>query len=413
MRYHGFCVRACIRTAALAFHAILMLQQSATAAEYPPVPWGKIHSTTNGTGLVTLEVQRWPENGKLSLPTPFAHVTAASYLKSSSPGVLRAGGAGLNTKVPLQWEFNADATALTLELPAKDSASLPAIIELETAERTAQFAGGRITFSALDATVHGTRAKLETHPGNHRIGFWTSAKDVAGWDFKPTRWGRYDLEVTFSADGGAGTELQLELAGQTFRVARPSTGSWYRYQTLKVATFYLPKSEPFTLKAGCRELKGVAVMNLKAVTLRPAPEGPRSAQDAAGLVTLPSSSGMTHSVMMRYEPASNKNCMGYWVNPADWAEWEFELLKPGTFEVEVWQGCGKGQGGSDVAVQIGGREFSFTVEDTGHFQNFIPRRLGRVTLDRAGLHSLAVKPQRKKAGAIMDIRQVRLLPIQP
>jgi len=39
--------------------------------------------------------------------------------------------------------------------------------------------------------------------------------------------------------------------------------------------------------------------------------------------------------------------------------------------------------------------------------------LGRVTLDRAGLHSLSVKPQRKKAGAIMDIRQVRLLPVQP
>ncbi len=52
--------------------------------------------------------------------------------------------------------------------------------------------------------------------------------------------------------------------------------------------------------------------------------------------------------MMRYEPATNKNCLGYWVNPADWADWTFPVDRPGTFDVEVWQGAGTGQGGSDV-----------------------------------------------------------------
>ena len=154
-------------------------------------------------------------------------------------------------------------------------------------------------------------------------------------------------------------------------------------------------------------------MNLKSVTLRPAPEGPKPVQDAMGLVTLPSSSATTHSVMMRYEPAAIKNCMGYWVNPADWADWEFDIRQPGRFQVEVLQGCGKGQGGSDVAVEVGGRRFTFVVEDTGHFQNFVPRSLGEVQLELPGTYTLAVKPQRKQAGAIMDIRQVRLVPVKP
>src|SRR5205085_8042979 len=81
-----------------------------------------------------------------------------------------------------------------------------------------------------------------------------------------------------------------------------------------------------------------------------------------------------------------------------------------TFEVEVWQGCGKGQSGSDVLVEVGKQQFSFVVEETGHFQIFLPRRIGRVEL-LPGKHSLALKPQRKQAGAVMDIRQVRLLPV--
>jgi len=115
---------------------------------------------------------------------------------------------------------------------------------------------------------------------------------------------------------------------------------------------------------------------------------------------------------MRYEPQTNKNCLGYWTKAEDWADWTFDLPRAGSFEVEVWQGCGKGSGGSDVAVEVGGRRFDFVVEDTGHFQNFTPRRIGRVELP-AGKHTLAIKPQRKQGVAVMDIRRVVLLPVNP
>ena len=63
-----------------------------------------------------------------------------------------------------------------------------------------------------------------------------------------------------------------------------------------------------------------------------------------------------------------------------------------------------------MAVEVDGHRFDFVVEETGHFQSFLPRHIGHVRLATAGRHTLAIKPQRKQAGAIMDIRQVRLIP---
>jgi hypothetical protein len=45
--------------------------------------------------------------------------------------------------------------------------------------------------------------------------------------------------------------------------------------------------------------------------------------------------------------------------------------------------------------------------ETGHFQNFVPRRIGRLTL-AAGKNTIAVKPQSKPGAAVMDLRQITL-----
>jgi len=141
------------------------------------------------------------------------------------------------------------------------------------------------------------------------------------------------------------------------------------------------------------------------------PPHPQLVPGADGIITLHSSNAVVHGTMLRYEPQTNKICLGYWTKAGDWAEWQFTIQHPGTFEVEVWQGCGKGQGGSDVLVEVNHAKLPFVVEDTGHFQNFVPRRIGRVEVARPGVYSLAIKPQRKQAAAVMDIRQVRLVPV--
>jgi hypothetical protein len=384
-------------------HLLAILAASAVslvAAEVPlpfPTPsWGAIQEAADGSGRILVRVADWPSaNGILMLPRPFPEIISARLVES------------VPTRVP--WMFNLDASRLYLELATNPPAGLPATIELETIEKTGVLTDGRVVFSARDARVQGSRAKLESHPGNHRIGFWLDPADTVSWEYKPTRWGSYDLELTYSAQDGAGTKLQFEIAGKTLAVARPATGSWYRYNTLTVGRIYLEKAQPFTVRVSCPELKGVAVMNLKALTLRPAPEGGPVIQAGREPLILAAAQAITHSVTMRYEPATNKTCLGFWTNPQDWAEWKFSVVTPGTYEVEVWHGAGKLQGG-DILVEVNGAKLPFTTVDTGDIHKHTGLRIGRVTFAQPGDYGLSLKPQRKNGGAIMDLSAIKLLP---
>ena len=131
-------------------------------------------------------------------------------------------------------------------------------------------------------------------------------------------------------------------------------------------------------------------------------------QSADGSVLLPAHEAIIHGATLRYEPPAHKNTLGYWTKQDDWVNWEFTVAKPGKFSVEVLQGCGKGSGGAEVEVSVGADKLSFVVEDTGHFQNFIPRAIGSVALTTTGPHTLAVKPKTKPGFAVMDLRRVTL-----
>ena len=135
-------------------------------------------------------------------------------------------------------------------------------------------------------------------------------------------------------------------------------------------------------------------------------------QSDDGSVTLPAHHVITHGKLLRYEPQPHKNTMGYWANAEDWAEWHVGITQPTEFEVEVLQGCGKGQGGSTVEIEIAGSKAEFTIEDTGHFQNFKPRKVGTVHVAKAGDFQLKIRAIKKAKNAVCDIRQIRLRPVK-
>lgn len=134
-----------------------------------------------------------------------------------------------------------------------------------------------------------------------------------------------------------------------------------------------------------------------------------SVTPATGDIRLHAKDARVHGRTLRYEPQPNKNVLGYWTSTDDWADWEFEVKIAGTYEVEIQQGCGKGSGGAEVAIEIDDQKLNFTVQDTGHFQNMILRTIGEVQLAR-GKHVLAVKPRTKPGAAVMDLRRVVLRP---
>ena len=144
--------------------------------------------------------------------------------------------------------------------------------------------------------------------------------------------------------------------------------------------------------------------------MSPNPEYVPNPQSADGSVTLPARSADVHGVMLRFEPLPHKNTLGYWVRVDDWVSWEFQLTKSGSFRLEILQGCGNASGGSEVDVLVAGQTFPVTVQETGSFQNFVRREIGTVKFDQTGRYTLAVKPRKKPAAAVMDLREVRLVP---
>lgn len=127
-----------------------------------------------------------------------------------------------------------------------------------------------------------------------------------------------------------------------------------------------------------------------------------------GRVVMHARDAVVHGRNLRYEPQPNKDTLGFWTDPADWASWDFEVTDPGTYAVEILQGCGKGSGGSTVHASVGEQVLPFTVEDTGGFQNFVRRDVGRFTFAKPGRYTLGVKPVNKAGKAVMDLRSVTL-----
>lgn len=332
--------------------------------------------------------------------------------------VLAAGGRNITAayfaddpaRKPLTFTFNEDATAVTLQAPASAApAAGGGSIVLEVAEKTSQFPDGRIVLSALDARVEGGGARLETHPGNHRIVFPTRLDDSVHWDYKATRPGMYDVELTYGAAGGDGNEVAVTFGTESLSAALVGTENQECYTTVPVGRVYVEKAGGLPVQV--RGLKATGgLMNLKALTLRPAPEGEPVQQAADGSIELDARAATVHGVLLQYERKPQKRCLGYWANPLDWASWSFSIGQPGTFRVELTQGCGSGHGGSEVELRLGGETLVFTVDDTGGFQNWKVRELGQVRLGKADNHTLEVRPRNKVNAAVMDIRRIRLVP---
>ena len=131
------------------------------------------------------------------------------------------------------------------------------------------------------------------------------------------------------------------------------------------------------------------------------PTGPNA------LIFLEAKDAQVQAKKLKYEDPPQKDTLGFWVDPADTASWTFPVAQPGKYRVSVLQGCGKGSGGSTVALEVGAARAEFTVVETGHFQRFVPREVGVLELT-AGANTLTVRPVKKKGAAVMDLRRVTL-----
>ena len=319
-------------------------------------------------------------------------------LPSNAPNIIKV----LVDKKVSPFEHDQKLNRIAIELDRNKKR----LIEVETADNSKQLSDGRIIFSSLDAKIKGDTAKLEKNPSNYRIGFWSNVSDSIFWNYKATRWGMYDVELTYSLESKK-SKIHIQIGDQSINSEIQATNSWYKYNTVRLGKIYLPKSGQYLIAVKGVEKGGAAVMNFKSLVLVPTSEGKEIIQSGRN-ISLHSRDSKVNGVTLRYEPAQKKQCLGYWSNPSDWASWDFIVKEPGDYKVTVRQGCGRGHGGSKVSVISGTQKLIFNAEDTGGFQNWKNIDIGSIKLKEPGLNILEVRPLDKKSVAVMDIQEIIL-----
>ena len=319
-------------------------------------------------------------------------------LPSNAPNIIKV----LVDKKVSPFEHDQKLNRIAIELDRNKKR----LIEVETADDSKQLGDGRIIFSSIDAKIKGNTAKLEKNPSNYRIGFWSNLSDSIFWNYKATRWGMYDVELTYSLESKK-SKIHIQIGDKSINSEIQATNSWYKYNTVRLGKIYLPKSGQYLIAVKGVEKESAAVMNFKSLVLVPTSEGKEIIQSGRN-ISLHSRDSKVNGVTLRYEPAQKKQCLGYWSNPSDWASWDFIVKEPGDYTVTVRQGCGRGHGGSKVSIISGTQKLIFNAEDTGGFQNWKNIDIGSIKLKEPGLNILEVRPLDKKSVAVMDIQEIIL-----
>ncbi len=226
-------------------------------------------------------------------------------------------------------------------------------------------------------------------------------------NFTAKRWGRYQVRVTYTLKHATiGTQFRFGQQPLKKILSASSQPKRVVYGDVYVEK---PGTYPFVLYVASNG--GESGFAIHQVAFVPAPEGPVPAQAADGSIVLEAKSATTWSENMRYETKPEKNCLGYWTSADDFAEWQFDVVKPGRYKVTVVHGCGTGNQGSEVAVKLGAQELKFTVQDTGGFQKWSEAPVGEIEIKSVGTQRLVIDPVNKLKSAVLDVHKILLTPM--
>jgi alpha-L-fucosidase len=145
------------------------------------------------------------------------------------------------------------------------------------------------------------------------------------------------------------------------------------------------------------------------LTLQGAPdiEQPVLAQSADGALTLAAAEAICHGEV-RYEGGHNRDCLGFWLKPADWVEWQFKVTQPGRFTVTADLAS---QASGSFEVILGEQRLRGKAPNTGDYGKFQPLELGTLELPGPGRTSLSIKPI-PDGWAPLNLKSLRFKPVR-
>ncbi len=283
---------------------------------------------------------------------------------------------------------SAEPTKPAVEMPFPEAVDIGDFGSSEPVERQDLPSRGIITFGPSDYE-HSNQAHWETY-------LWSK--------FKAKRPGKYQVRLTYT--------LRRASLGMQFRigdlVSKKPLKSAVTPRRMYLGTVHIQNAGdfPFSMITPPAEDGSFKLIEL---ALIPTSEGEAVTQAADGSITLLAKDATTWSEVMRYEPKPEKNCLGFWTEADDFAEWEFTATKPGKYKVTVSYGCG-GNHGSEVELKQAAQLLKWTTQDTGGFQKWLDVNLGEIEITTAGTQRLVIDPVNKVKSAILDVQKVVLTP---
>jgi alpha-L-fucosidase len=137
---------------------------------------------------------------------------------------------------------------------------------------------------------------------------------------------------------------------------------------------------------------------------------PKQAPD--GTLTLTALEADVHNVLgtdAQVETRDGVPNIGYWTDARAYVSWRFQIDRPGTFEVTA--DLAARQAGSRLQLVSGEQKVAAEAPATGDYGTYRKAALGKLTLDRAGEHEIALRPVAAGWKAI-NVRSLTLRPVE-
>jgi arylsulfatase A-like enzyme len=134
-----------------------------------------------------------------------------------------------------------------------------------------QAADGTVILPAKTADVHGAQLRYEAQPHKNTLGYWTRADDWASWEFQITKPGAFRVEVLQGCGAGqGGSAVEVAVGDQSLEFAVEDTGGFQAFKARDIGSVRIDRPGRYTLAVKPKRKAKAAVMDLRAITLKPA-----------------------------------------------------------------------------------------------------------------------------------------------
>jgi len=148
----------------------------------------------------------------------------------------------------------------------------------------------------------------------------------------------------------------------------------------------------------------------------PADTKPSDPPPAPGeAITVKAAKAEVHGDGAKYEPPDKtgidyRDNIGFWHGADTYVTWDATVPEPGTYEVHVTYSRDKIDKPGEYTVEIAGRKLKAKAEATGGWAQFVSRKIGSVSIAKAGPVTITVRPvMMPKGGGLMNLQAVTLL----